>query len=86
MKKIEIKTTIVTVDGTAVTAEVIKQAIEDALRAVACDKNICYEVACIYDGKLEQIPSTPIIREVSANANAEPYENIDPYDPPYSYS
>lgn len=85
MKKIEVKTTVVALDNTAVTAEVIKQTINSAVRAVVCDKNICYEVACIYDGELEQDLLIPSTREVPVNK--EPYKRFnnpyDPYDPLY---
>lgn len=67
MRKIEFKVTTITVDGTVVTADVIKQAIEDAMLAVGCDRNMCYEVTCTHDGELEQAPSIPIIREVPAD-------------------
>lgn len=84
MKKIEFKVTIAIVDDTAVTKEVIKQALEDAMLAIACDRNMCYEVKCAHDGKSEQDSLIPFIKEVPVNK--EPYERIDPYDPPYKYS
>lgn len=64
MRKIEFKITIMAADATNVTVEVIKQAIEDAMLAVGCDRNMCYEVTCTHDGELEQAPSIPISREV----------------------
>lgn len=68
MRNIEFKVTIMAVDGAArVTADVIKQEIEDAMLAVGCDRNMCYEVTCTHDRELEQAPSIPIIREVPAD-------------------
>lgn len=84
MKKIEFKVTIAIVDDTAVTKEVIKQALEDAMLTIARDRNVCYEVKCAHDGKLEQDSLVPFVREVPVNN--KPYERIDPYDPPYSYT
>lgn len=82
MKNIEFKVTITVANDTAITEEVIKQALEDAMLALVCDRNMCYEVACTHDGKLEQDLLIPFTREVPVNK--EPYKRFNnPYDPLY---
>lgn len=84
MRNIEFKVTITVANDTAITEEVIKQALEDAMLALACDRNMCYEVACTHDGKLEQNLLIPFTREVPVNK--EPYDRFDPYDPLYAFT
>lgn len=82
MKNIEFKVTIAVADDTAVAEEVIKQALEDAMLALACDRNMCYEVACTHAGKLEQDPLIPFTREVPVDKKQYKWFN-SPYDPLY---
>lgn len=82
MKNIEFKVTIAVVDGAVISKEAIKLAIEDSLLALACDRNMCYEVECTHDGKSEQDSLIQFTKGVPVDK--KPYKWFNsPYDPLY---